>query len=131
MKIALESCFEKHAQEVWERHWMNLEVQTTLLNTFPPILIPTSLKALGQHLQENDQLVAVDEFAGPVPAIPIEYEQILKDGGGFWYDVIGGSLPEDLALAARREETAWAHSEGVYEIAPLQNFLDAGKQLLD
>ena len=72
---------------------MNLEVQTTLLNTFPPILIPTILKALGQHLQENDQLVAVEEFAGPVPAIPIEYEQILKDGGGFWYDVIGGCLP--------------------------------------
>ena len=34
-------------------------------------------------------------------------------------------------LAVGREETAWAHSEGVYEIAPLQNFLDAGKKLLD
>ena len=29
MKIALESYFEEHAQEVWERNWMNPEMQTT------------------------------------------------------------------------------------------------------
>ena len=33
IKIALESYFEEHAQEVWEKNWMNLEMQTTLLNT--------------------------------------------------------------------------------------------------
>ena len=31
-KIALESDFEEHAQEVWERNWMNPEMRTTLLN---------------------------------------------------------------------------------------------------
>ena len=35
IKIALESYFEEHAQEVWEINWMNLEMQTTLLNTYP------------------------------------------------------------------------------------------------
>ena len=25
-------------------------------------------------------------------------------------------MPEDIVLAARREETAWVHSEGVHEI---------------
>ena len=35
LKIALESHFEEHAPEVWERNWMNLEMQTTLLNTYP------------------------------------------------------------------------------------------------
>ena len=33
IKLALESYFEEHAQEVWERNWMNPEMQTTLLNT--------------------------------------------------------------------------------------------------
>ena len=27
IKIALESYFEQHAQEVWERNWMNPEMQ--------------------------------------------------------------------------------------------------------
>ena len=34
IKIALESHFEEHAKEVWERNWMNLEMQTMLLNTY-------------------------------------------------------------------------------------------------
>ena len=34
IKIALESYFEEHAQEVWERNWMNPEMPTTLLNTY-------------------------------------------------------------------------------------------------
>ena len=36
IKIALESFFEEHAQEVWERNWMNSEIHSTLLNTYPP-----------------------------------------------------------------------------------------------
>ena len=44
IKTALESYFEEHAQEVWERNWMNPEMQTTLLNTYPPKLIATTLK---------------------------------------------------------------------------------------
>ena len=39
-----ESYFEEHAQEVWERDWMTLEVQTTLLNTYPPKLIRNDSK---------------------------------------------------------------------------------------
>ena len=63
IKIALESCFEEHAQEVWERNWTNPEMQTTLLNTFLPKLIATILKALREQLKENDQLNAVEEIA--------------------------------------------------------------------
>ena len=69
---ALESYFEEHAKEVWERMLMNPEMQTTLRN----------------------QLNAVEEIAGPVPEIPLEYDKILKDGGGFLDDVNGGYLPE-------------------------------------
>ena len=36
IKIALESYFEEHAQDVWVRNWMNPEMQTTLWNTCPP-----------------------------------------------------------------------------------------------
>ena len=62
IKIALESYFEEHAQEVWERAWMNPEMQTTVLNTYPPKLIATILKALREQLKENDQLNAVEEI---------------------------------------------------------------------
>ena len=59
-KTALESYFEKHAQEVWERNWVNPEMQTTLLNTYLSKLIATILKALREQRKENDQLNAVE-----------------------------------------------------------------------
>ena len=63
--------------------------------------------------------------------IPLEYDQILRGGGKFWDDVNGGPLPRDLVLAARREEIGWVHSEGVYEIVPMQECRDAGMKPLD
>ena len=75
--------------------------------------------------------VQLRKIAGPVPEIPLEYDQILKEGGRFWDDVNGGYLPEDLVLAARREEIDWVHSEGVCEIAPVQECKDAGMKLFD
>ena len=66
------------------------------------------------------------EIAGPVPEIPIEYDQILK-GGRFWDDVYGGYL----VLAARREEIDCVHYEGVYETVPMQECRDAGLKPLD
>ena len=79
-EIALERNFEEHVQEVWERNWMNPEMQTTLLNTYPPKLIATVLKAFREQLKENDHLNAVEEIAGPVPEIRLEYDQNLKEG---------------------------------------------------
>ena len=95
IKIALEAYFEVHAKEVWERNWMNLEMQTTLLNTYPPKMNATILKALRGQLKENDQLNAVEEIAGPVPEIPLEYDRILKEGR-FLDDVNGGICPKIL-----------------------------------
>ena len=60
---------------------MNPVMQTTSLNTYPPKLIATIVKALREQLKENDQLNAVEGIAGPVPEIPVEYDQILKGGG--------------------------------------------------
>ena len=57
---------------------MNPEMLTTLLNTYTPKLIATILKTLREHLKENDRLNAVEQIAGPVPEIPLEYDQILK-----------------------------------------------------
>ena len=84
---------------------MSLEMQTTFLNTYPPKLTATIPKALREQLKESDQ--------------------ILKGGGTIWDDVNGGYLPKDLVLAARREEIDWVHSEGVYEIVPMQECKDA------
>ena len=80
IKVALESYFEKHAQDVWERNWMNPGIHTSLLNTCLPKMIATILKALRGQLRENDQLHSVEEIAGPVPEIPVECDQILKEG---------------------------------------------------
>ena len=63
---------------------MNTETHTKLLNTKPPKLIATTLKALREQREENDQLIA-----GPTPEIPLEYDQILKERKGFWDDVNG------------------------------------------
>ena len=84
-------------------------MQTTLLNTYPPKLSATILKTLREQLKKADQLNAVDEIAGPQPEIPLEYDHILKGGGQFWNYVNGGYLPEDLVLAAKREEIEWVH----------------------
>ena len=73
---------------------MSPEMQTSLLNTYPPKLIATILKALREQLQENDPLSVFEEIAGPAPEIPLEHDQILKDGGGFWDDVNGGDLSD-------------------------------------
>ena len=78
IKRTLDSYFVEHAQEVWERNWLNLEMQTTLLIMCLPKLTATILKALREQLKENDQLNAVEEIAGPVPEIPLEYDHILK-----------------------------------------------------
>ena len=48
----------------------------------------------------------------------LSYDQSLK-GGGFWDDVNGGFLLEDLVLTARREEIEWVHADGVYESVPM------------
>ena len=109
----------ERAQGVGGRNWMNPEMQTRLLNTYPLKLIATILKALREQLKENDQLNAVEEIAGPAPEIPLEYGQILN-GWRFWDYVNGRYLPGGLVLAARREEIDWVHSEGVCEIVPVQ-----------
>ena len=56
-------------RKFWERSWMNPQMQTTLLNTYPPKLSAAILKALREHLKESDQLHSVEETAGPVPEI--------------------------------------------------------------
>ena len=73
----------------------------------------------------------MEEIAGPAPQIPLEYDQNLKGGGKCWDDVNGGYLPGGLVLAAKREEIDWVHSEGVYEIIPMQECRDAGMKPLD
>ena len=35
IKITLESYFEEHAQEVWERNWMNPEMQDYVVEHVP------------------------------------------------------------------------------------------------
>ena len=86
---------------------------------------------LDQPKRELHILNAFEGTAGPVPEIPTEYEQILKDGGGFQDDVNGGFLPEDLVLAARRDTIARKHCEGVYHIVAMQECEDTGTNLLD
>ena len=100
---------------------MNPEMQTTLLNTYPPKLIATILRALREQLKENDHL----------KRLHAQDRKSLLKGGGFWDDVYGGYLPEDLVLTVRREEIEWVHSDDVHEIVPMQECKNAGKKLLE
>ena len=54
IKVALESFFDEHGKEVWGTNWMNPDVRTTLLNTYPPTLTVKILQALREQLKEND-----------------------------------------------------------------------------
>ena len=119
---ACPGCLGEKLDESWDADYI---VEHT-----PSNLIATILKALREQLNEIDLQHSVEEIATPVPETPLEYDQILK-GGRFWDDVDGGYLPEDLALAARREEIDWIHSEGVYEIVPIHECKDSGMKLLD
>ena len=80
---------------------MNPEMRTSLLNTYPPKLITTILKALREQLKEHDQLNTVEEIAGPAPEISIGYDQIVKVGGGFWDDGHRGYLLERFRLGCQ------------------------------
>ena len=79
------------------------EMQTTLLNTYPPKLIATILKALREQLKENDLLNAVAETPGPVPEIPIEYTHIV------------GWSNKGKPLRLRQDDTSRAHFQGTVQ----------------
>ena len=81
IKIALESYFEKHAQEIWER----ILGKTTLLNMYNPTLKETILKVLREQFKEDDQMNTAEEIAGSIPETSLECEQILKERRGFWW----------------------------------------------
>ena len=66
-----------------------------------------------------------------MPEIHLEYDQILLGRGSIWEDVNDVYFPEDLVLAARRQEIDWVHSAGVFEIVPMQECKDAGMKPLD
>ncbi|CAK0815838.1 unnamed protein product, partial [Prorocentrum cordatum] len=98
---------------------------------YPPKFVSAVLRALRRQLRKDGELNAVDEIAGPVPEIPIEYKEMLEKGGGFWDDVNGGFLPTEKVLAARQEEMDWIHGEKVYDIVPEQEAQEAGVRPLD
>ena len=54
-----------------------------------------------------------------------------KRSDGFWDDVNGGYLPEDLVLTAKREESECLHSQCLYDIVTMQDCKDADKKLLE
>ena len=69
IKTTLESYLEEHAQEIWERNWINPEMHTTLLKMNDLKLMETIMKALRE----------AGEIAGLVPEIALECEEILKE----------------------------------------------------
>ena len=92
--IHLENYFEKYAQEVWERDWMNPDIRTrlldtklpeaTLLNMYSPTSMETILKALREQSKEDDQVKSVGEITSSVPETLLDWDPILKERGGFW-----------------------------------------------
>ena len=57
---------------------MNLEMHTTRPTTSPSKLVATILMALRRQRKEDGDFSAVQEIAGPVQEIPMEYVKILR-----------------------------------------------------
>ena len=94
-------------------------------------MIAHILMALREQIKKDDQLSAAEEIAGPVPESPTEYEQILRDGGGFWSDVNQKkNLPEDLVLADAKRLHGNTLKVSTKSF-PKQECKDAGERLLD
>ena len=62
---------------------MNLEMHTTLLDMNSLNLMETILKALRGQCKEDDQVDTAGEIAGLIPETSLEFEQLLKERGGF------------------------------------------------
>ena len=93
--IHLENYFEKYAQEVCERDWMNPDMHTllvdtkllnaTLLNMYNPISTETILKKLREQSTMDDQMQTAGKIRGSVPETSLDWEPIfLKERGRFW-----------------------------------------------
>ena len=113
-KKALEGYFDEHGHQVWEwdygwtlkcrtRCWTH--IRTKRLQRFWTISVINSTRMITR--------MQLKKLQAQLPQFLIEYDQVLKAGRGFWDDVNGGYWPEDHVLAARRENTALVHSEGV------------------
>ena len=117
IKIALESFFEQHVQDVWERNWMNLEMQTKLLSTHPPKTDRNDSEGASWTTQRE---WAVECSWGNCRA---QYPKSLQSMINPWKkeEDSGMMSPVDQKILCwRREEIDWVDSEGVYEIVPMQ-----------
>ena len=115
----------------WHRHRHLVGGVAQYASRHPPKLVAAVLRALRMQLREDGAIGSVEEVAGPVPDIPIDYEAILREGGGFWDDFNGGWLPTYQVLAARREDIEWVRKEKVYEIVPKEEAIRQGVRPID
>ena len=84
IKIALESYFEKHAQEVWRRNRMDPDMHTMLSDTNNLQLMELYFQKLREQSKKDDQLKTAGEIIGSVPETSLDWDPILKERGGFW-----------------------------------------------
>ena len=92
--IHLQNNIVQHAQEVWERNWMSLDMRTMLLDTkllnatllkmYNPISMETFPKAFREQSKEADQMKTAGDNTGSVPESSHDWGTILKERGGFW-----------------------------------------------
>ena len=81
-KIALESYFGKHAQEVWERNRMDPDMHTMFSNRDNPKLMELHFQKLRKQSKKDDQMRTAGEIIGSVPETFLNWESILKEQGG-------------------------------------------------
>ena len=74
IKISLESCLEKRAQEMWEKDLR----KTTLLNMCNPMLMEKIFKVFLERFEEDDRMNIAVEIAGLIPKTSLECKKIEK-----------------------------------------------------
>ena len=125
---ALKRYFEEHAKEVWERNWMNLEMQTTLLNTYLQnweqrfwSISWTTQKRITSWMQlKRLQAQHQKSLLSMIKAWKMEEDS-------------GMMSTEDICqkILCRQTWKVSVHSEDVNEIVAMQDCKDAGKKLLE
>ena len=131
IKIGLESDFDEQGKGFREIRWMSPEIQSSLLNTFPPHMIATILKALREQLRENDQLNAVEEIAGQYQKSllsTIKSWKMDEDSWTMWIEDICQKISWSLPDVKKLHEYILKVTT---KLLPMHESKNAGKKLLD
>ena len=135
----LQGCCSNKEGKVWHRHVHLVDGRARAAQKYPPKLVHAILKAIRRQLECDGELHSLSH--GPVPdAGPVineeeEFWKQLPDSDDTIVEPVldahsGAVLDVDKVRAARQEELAWVHKQGIYIKVPLTEAQQSGKPVI-